>query len=167
MIYQLPPLDSPIDQGDVVENCPVAFVAGFDPTDLDAVELGCELRRVVVMTQTCDLANRKTSLATVAVTHDADSLVKRGLLTTAEVRGPVRAGRVYGWYFLPASSQRGLPELIVDFRQLFSVPLDLLTRLSEQGNRRARLAVPFREHLARHFAETYARIGLPEPYATE
>jgi len=94
------------------------------------------------------LANRKTSLATVAVTHDADSLVKRGLLTTAEVRGPVRAGRVYGWYFLPASSERGLPELIVDFRQLFSVPLDLLTRLSEQGNRRARLAVPFREHLA-------------------
>ena len=25
MIYQLPPLDSPIDQGDVVENCPVAL----------------------------------------------------------------------------------------------------------------------------------------------
>jgi hypothetical protein len=25
---------------------------------------------------------------------------------------------------------------------------------------------PYREHLAQHFAVTYSRIGLPEPYGT-
>jgi hypothetical protein len=25
----------------------------------------------------------------------------------------------------------------------------------------------YREHLAKHFADTYSRIGLPEPYETE
>jgi hypothetical protein len=167
VIYRLPPVDEPVDQGDLVENCPVAFVTGFDPAQMDAVEFGCEMRRVVVMTQTCDLANRKTTLATVAVTHDAHVLVERGLLTTADVRGPVRAARVYGWYFLPASSEHSLPEMVVDFRQIFSVPLDLLTTLCRHGHRRSRIEVPYREHLARHFAETYGRIGLPEPYLTE
>lgn len=31
MIYRLPPVAEPVDQGDLVENCPVAFVAGFHP----------------------------------------------------------------------------------------------------------------------------------------
>jgi hypothetical protein len=109
----------------------------------------------------------RTSIATVVVIHDARSLVDRGLLSAADVRGPVRAGRVYGWYFLPASNEHVLSEMIVDFRQVSSIPLELLTALCRNGHRRARLEVPYREHLARHFAETYARIGLPEPYATE
>jgi hypothetical protein len=167
VIYRRPAFDDLVDQGDVVDDCPIAFVAGFDPARPDAVELGCERRRVMVMTQACDLANRKTSMATVAVIHDARSLVDRGLLTPADVRGPVRAGRVYAWYFLPASSEHVLPEMIVDFRQVSSVPLSILTALCQNGQRHARLEVPYREHLARHFAETYARIGLPEPYATE
>jgi hypothetical protein len=167
MIYRLPPLDAPIDQGDIVSNCPIGFVVGCHLDQRDAVELGCERRRALVLTQTCDLVNDKTSLVTVAVTHDARSLVERGLLKPGDIRGAVRAGRVFGWYFLPASQEHGLPETIVDFRQVFSMPRDLVSALCRNGHRCARLQVPFREHLARHFAETYARIGLPEPYPTE
>jgi hypothetical protein len=74
---------------------------------------------------------------------------------------------VYGWYFLPAHEALGLPELIVDLRQLHTTRHDLLTALSGSGKRRARLRSPYREHLAKHFADTYSRIGLPEPYETE
>jgi hypothetical protein len=70
------------------------------------------------------------------------------------------------WYFLPASSDLGLNEMIVDLRQLHTVRLDLLTTLSRQGKRRARLLSPYREHLAKYFADTYSRIGLPDPYQT-
>ena len=53
--------------------------------------------------------------------------------------------------------------MIVDLRQLHTVRLDLLTALSVSGRRRARLLSPFREHLAKHFADTFSRIALPEP----
>ena len=82
-------------------------------------------------------------------------------------RGPIRAGRVFGWYFLPAIGGYRLPEMIVDLRQLHTVRLDILNELCRRGHRRARLLSPYREHLAKHFADTYSRIGLPEPYDTQ
>jgi hypothetical protein len=43
----------------------------------------------------------------------------------------------------------------------------LLAALSRSGRRRARLLSPCREHLAKHFADTFSRIALPEPYETQ
>jgi len=42
----------------------------------------------------------------------------------------------------------------------------LLRELCRAGKRRARLQTPYREHLAKHFADTFSRIGLPRPYET-
>lgn len=61
----------------------------------------------------------------------------------------------------------GLPELIVDLRQLHTLPIDVLTALCREGNRLARVEPLYRVHLSKHFADTYSRIGLPEPYETE
>jgi hypothetical protein len=33
-------------------------------------------------------------------------------------------------------------------------------------HRLARIQTPYREHLAKHFADTFSRIGLPQPYET-
>jgi hypothetical protein len=59
-----------------------------------------------------------------------------------------------------------MPESIVDLRQLHTVRLDLLVALCLRGQRRVRLQPLYREHLAKHFADTYSRIGLPDPYDT-
>jgi hypothetical protein len=171
VIYDLPPLQATIDQGDIVDNCPVSHIAGFqlEPLlreDMTSLSIRSNVCRVIVLTQTCDLANGKVTFATVARLHEAVDVVQKGLLTRAEVRGSVRAGRVYGWYFLPAAGEFELPEVIADFRQLHTVRLDLLTALSRNGRRICRLTTPYREHMAQHFAHTYARIGLPEPYET-
>jgi hypothetical protein len=112
-------------------------------------------------------ANLKVSRALAAVMIEAKSLVDQQLLKAAEMRGPIRAGRVYGWYYLPKSAEHGLPESIVDMRQLHTVRLDLLRALCRRGHRRARLQPLYREHLAKHFPDTYSRIGLPAPYETE
>lgn len=64
---------------------------------------------------------------TVAIVHEAQVLVEEGIIKAGDIRGPIRAGRVYGWYFLPSSE----------------------------------------EHLAKHFADTFSRIGLPQPYETD
>ncbi|HVC93544.1 MAG TPA: hypothetical protein VND64_07630 [Pirellulales bacterium] len=43
----------------------------------------------------------------------------------------------------------------------------VLEQLIGGGKRIASLVPPYREHLAQHFAVTYMRVALPEPYATE
>jgi hypothetical protein len=48
-----------------------------------------------------------------------------------------------------------------------TVRLDLLTALCASGRRVARVQPLYREHLSKHFADSYSRIGLPEPYETD
>ncbi len=166
MIYHLPSPDERIDQGDLIDGCPVAAVTDFSADQLDTAKVHLELNRVVVVTQICDLANPKVLTALVASVFDARQLVDAQVLKSADIRGPIRAGRVWGWYFLPAWTDLSLPEMIVDLRRLHTVRLDLLLSLCRTGKRRARLQTPYREHLSKHLADTLSRIGLPQPYET-
>ena len=56
--------------------------------------------------------------------------------------------------------------MIVDLRRLHTVRSDLLRELYRSGKRRGRVQPLYREHLAKHFADTFSRIGLPRPYET-
>jgi hypothetical protein len=166
MIYHLPPLNEGIDQGDLIDGCPVSLVTAFSTDQLDTARVQLDLHRVVVLTQTCDLANQKVDTANVASVFDAQQLVTGHILKAVDLKGPIRAGRVWGLYFLPAQAELGLNEMIVDLRRLHTVRLDLLSTLCRAGKRRARLHTPYREHLAKHLADTFSRIGLPQPYET-
>lgn len=167
MYYLCPATDARVDQGDIFDDCPMLEVTNFDPDDIEPLELGYGLSRVVVLTQTCDLANDKTTRAIVARVLVARDLVDQRLLKESDIRGPIRSGRVFGLYYLPKDEALGLPEAIVDLRQVQSVRLDLLRALCRTENRRAQIQPLYREHLAKHFADTYSRIGLPEPYPTD
>src|SRR5262249_45478245 len=111
MIYMAPDGNAPIDQADLVDGCPVLSLEEYDPDAQSPPLIQFAPTRVVVLTQPCDLGNRKTTVATIAVVHEAQFLIEQGLIKPADVRGPIRAGRVFGWYFLPASSDLGLPEM--------------------------------------------------------
>src|SRR2546421_527716 len=151
MIYRLPAVEDAIDQGDVLEGCPVQSLLHFDLDNLATSEVKHTLQRVLVLTQTCDLANKSPAKVVAATVYDAQFLVARQVLKPADVKGSIRAGRVFGWYFLPKSAEFGLPEMIVDFRQVHTVRLDLLTALCQRGRRKARVQPLYREHLAKHF----------------
>jgi hypothetical protein len=166
-LYRLPAPADGVDQGDLIDGCPILLLASFDFDNLETPEIDVPLARVLVLTQTCDLTNQKATHAVCAVIHDAQHLVDQQTLKAAEIRGQVRAGRVFGWYYLPKSAALDLPEMIVDFRQLQTVRLDLLTALCQRGQLCARIQPLWREHLAKHFADTYSRIGLPQPHETE
>ncbi len=165
MIYEVPPTNVSLDQGDILEDCPLLFLDG-DPLEQNLSGM-ISYQRVLVLTQTCDLAQNKTSRIVVALVTEAEEMVSSGELKEASIRGPIRMARTYGWYFLPADESADLTESIVDFRQLHTVSRETLESLCRDGHRKARLQTPFREHLAKHFADTYSRIGLPEPYATQ
>jgi hypothetical protein len=166
MIYGKPAADAAIDQGDLIDGCPLLWISKFHPEKGQPETVDVDSRRIVVLTQTCDLANEKTTAATVAEVFDAQFLVDQGLLKPADIKGPIRAGRVWGWYFLPAEAEFGLAEMIVDLRRLHTVRLDLLRVLCRVGQRCACVQPLYREHLAKHFADTFSRIGLPHPYQT-
>jgi hypothetical protein len=63
MIFEVPPTDSPVDQGDIIDGCPLHHLESFDrerllaERELDSVV--CTYSRVVVLTQTCDLASEE------------------------------------------------------------------------------------------------------------
>jgi hypothetical protein len=108
-IYSQPVATEALDQGDLIDNCPIVEVAAFDLDRPNQPLVECAAHRAVVLTQTCDLANQKTQRATVALVYEAQQLVEQGLVKASDVR----------------------------------------------------------EHLAKHFADTFSRIGLPLPYETE
>lgn len=159
---------SPLSQGDVMEDCPL-----FSLDDPNAVaDLTVSPVRwqscIVVLTQACDLAQTKTMRVVIAPVYSAQKLVDRGILKASLIRDQIRRGQVYGWYFLPTAPEPlAMPESIVDLRDLHTVSRAVLERLIAEGKRVCRIVTPYREHLAQHFAVTYMRIGLPEPYETE
>ena len=166
MIYERPGVDVPIDQGDLIDACPLVRIEKLQADLRQPENVDLHWRLVIVLTQTCDLANEKCIDANVAEVFEAQRLVDQGTLKPADIKGPLRAGRIWGWYFLPAAADLGLPEMIVDMRRLHTVPLDLLRTLRRAGQRKARVQPLYREHLAKHFADTFSRIGLPRPYET-
>jgi hypothetical protein len=166
MIYGRPSPEQSLTQGDIIDGCPIfGLDAMQEPVDLDAEPTRWRVR-VLVLTQACDLANAKTTRAVVAVVHAAHDLVNQGILAGSFIRDRVRRHLVFGWYFLPEFPDAGLAESIVDLRNLHTVPRFVLEALAKRGKRLGRLETPYREHLAQHLANTYARIGLPEPYET-
>jgi hypothetical protein len=103
----------------------------------------------------------------VATVYPAEELVTAGELKAATVRDHVRLGKMFGLYYLPAAPEPiPVPESIIDLRDLHTVPRTLLEKLAADGHRPARLATPYREHLAQHFAVSYMRIALPDQYLT-
>jgi hypothetical protein len=167
-VFEAVSLDERLTQGDIVDGCPVfQLAANASPPDLDGPVARWKAR-VVVLTQSCDLEQSKATRVLVALVHRADDLVRKGALSASAIRDHVRRGRYFGCYFLPAASAPiDLPESVIDLRDLHTVSRDVLQHLASMGNRVCRIITPYREHLAQHFAVTYMRIGLPEPYETQ
>lgn len=163
MIYLPATPDDPLDQGDLFHDCPIASVDAFDPAAPAVSKLSFSVTRAVVLTQTCDLANSKTPVVNVASVFDADFFIEAGILKATDIKGSLRAGRMWGFYFLPADPALGLPEMIVDLRRLYTVKPEHLVALARAGKRPGRIKPLYREHLAKHFADTFSRIGLPRP----
>lgn len=165
-MYSVPPLDSQITQGDLVDRCPLLSLTGQSSSTIKTWDVTQTNQRIVVLSQACDLANSKTTKDQVAVVHEAQWLVQSGVLKATTIREQVRSHRVFGLYFLPGFDGVSC-ESIVDLRDIHTISRALLDQLVLDGQRVARINTPYREHLAQHFAVTFSRIALPEPYETQ
>lgn len=71
MIYTCPAAEEPIDQGDIIDSCPLVAVDAADPDASEPLPVFHSLERVIVLTQTCDLAQRRSTRAVIAVMHES------------------------------------------------------------------------------------------------
>jgi len=164
-MYSLASSGDLLTQGDILAACPINEWDLSDDISNRSWSISQAYHRVLVLTQACDLMNSKAQRVQIAVVHDVEKMVELGVLSRATIRDHVRLHRVFGMYFLP-QWEGHLPESIVDLRDLHTVPLRMLQELADKVDR-VRVMTPYREHLAQHFAVTYSRIALPEPYQTK
>jgi hypothetical protein len=160
-----------LQQGDLLKDCPVFVVNGPWrwplPVNID-LEIGAKTLDVVVMSQSCDLENDKVEdvlLAHIARWRDVVlTELERGneVVRSSKFRKLLVDGSVPGLSLLHKHDEPpALPWSVVDFRELFSLPIAFAKQFAASCGARLRLRSPYREHLAQAFARYFMRVGLP------
>jgi hypothetical protein len=176
-------------QGDIVSACPVAVFnieQPFDQAhDLDdllqdlSTRVGITQSRAIVMTQACDLAEHKVRNVILCPAYTLEEFrTAWAEKRQAEGKEPspaafdgrmkeIKAGRLWNFTILRKREagpdvQVTAPTTVVDFHEVFSLPVNFLELwVSRAGQRRLRLTPPYREHLSQAFARFFMRVGLP------
>ena len=155
---------SEIQQGDFLPNCfvPVApddFSAAKRNAPLDVKNLD-----IIVISQSCDLANQKSGQVAICPVYSIPFFESTNLgFKKKGVWEEVRKGRREGLHLLasPTMPEEPRESLLVNFREIFSLPIGYLqTQALELGDR-WRLQSPFLEHFSQTFARFFMRVGLP------
>ena len=153
-----------LEQGDYLPECWIPVIgADFEPSAAEP-EVSFGRSNLVIVTQSCDLSNEKIRLA--ALCPIADLATWERLNPDHAKRGfweSVRQGRREGLHMLGAfgAASDGRNSLVVDFRQIFSLPMPYLRKHATGMRSRWRLQSPFREHFSQAFARFFMRVGLP------
>ena len=172
----------PLDQGDIIELCPVVcwkdspIEVGREEDVPELLENSLEISEVtvVVMTQTCDLANAKVRNVTLCPYYPVDEYRSSWEATQrSQGRNPtdrawysfldsVRKGQLFNLALLNSDPELGVPLALVDFQEVFTLPRTFLeSYVAATHKRRIRLLPPYREHLSQAFARFFMRVGLP------
>ena len=160
--------DDSLEQGDILRLCPV-FVpprglrAALLPSEDQAIEFEWMQRDVIVMSQTCDLAKGREKVADLLLCAVWPCHEVGGHLATAKGKEDARRGNLPAYHMI---AECGLPGFesdvsVVDFRRVYSLPLDYFRDLAARAGDRVRLLPPYREHMAQAFARFFMRVGLP------
>ncbi len=182
--YEVVSGSEPLDQSDIILDCPVVgwregpmdLRAGGDAAGhlWNAVEV--TRADVVVMTQTCDLAQNKVRHV-VLCPHYSFSVYREAWEAALRAAGQVvttiawsrhvdhiAAGQIWNLALLNAEQGEGYmaEHRIVDFQEVLSLPREFVESwLSKEAGTRLRLLPPYREHLSQAFARFFMRVGLP------
>lgn len=72
-------------------------------------------------------------------------------------------GRIEGLHLLasPINPGNNREALVVDFRQIYSLPYEYILKHATELGSRCRLKSPYLEHFSQAFAKLFMRVGLP------
>ena len=158
-------------QGDLLRNCPIPRVRGLEQWPLrvgQPLEVDIDQEDVVIVSQSCDLANDKIQDVVLAQVLDwsiaCRELIRQGntFARSRNFRRALVAGNIPSLSLLHKHERA--PTLgwsIVDFHRLFVLSKPVVIAVAQAAGPRLRLRSPYREHLAQALARYFMRVGLP------
>ena len=150
-------------QGDYLLNCPVP-VFQDQPNSTGQQSFPVRGYDLVIVTQSCDLDNQKVGLAASCPMYPIVEYEKVNQALAKKGRWEeVRKGRGEALHLLssPINPSDNRAALVVDFREIYSVPVEFLSKHAQAQGLRWRLKSPYLEHFSQAFARFFMRVGLP------
>jgi hypothetical protein len=156
-----------LEQGDLLRQCPVILpTPGLSlPLTDDSIAAEVLTFDIVVMTQSCDLANDKVTEVILCPHWD---LNEAGLIDPTlgkkDVQKSILSGYRHRYAMLAAAEVVDSPigVRVVDFGRIFCLPKAFVRQFAAGQGKRLRLCPPYREHLSQSFARFFMRVGLPQ-----
>jgi hypothetical protein len=158
-------------QGDLLRQCPIPRVRGLEHWPLPSghlLEVDIDREDVVIVSQSCDLANDKLDDVVLAQVLDwsvaCRALIQQGntFARSRNFRRALVAGNIPSLSLLhKRDSAPSMSWSIVDFHRLFVLPKPVVLAVAQAAGPRLRLRSPYREHLAQALARYFMRVGLP------
>jgi hypothetical protein len=153
---------SSLAQGDFLPDC---LVPHFRP-DFGQTNNNVPVRHydLIVVTQSCDLQNKKISLVACSPIHRLEEFETINPPFANKGRWEeVRKGRVEPLHMLASTAQpdKNRDAFVVDFREIYSLPVEYLSDHANRMGPRWRLQPPYLEHFSQAFARFFMRVGLP------
>lgn len=154
--------DCPL-QGDFLDDCPI-ITSPPEIIEKNDVIIDVIKYNVIVMSQSCDILEKKLDLVLVCPVWPLEEVGKReSYYRSKEGKEALRRGNVVGYHLLNICEIEDFKRdfQIVDFRNVFGVPIDILFNVAKRKEKRLCLLPPYREHLSQAFARFFMRVGLP------
>jgi len=153
--------DDTLEQGDILNDCPIVIPSQDIATNSEVV---IKTYDVIVMSQSCDLEQKKLDLVLVSPIWEMSDFEKNNSFYRGEkAKEALRRGFIPGYHLLNKSAISGFEKdyLVVDFRNVYGVNFDFIVEFSSNQEKRLRLLPPYKEHLSQAFARFFMRVGLP------
>ena len=164
--YWEKPSSSNLRQGDFIFNCPVPVFAEQFPQRVGEINIGVNIDfyDLIIVTQSCDLEQNKVRLVAMCPIYLLGNYEQINPAFSKKGRWEeVRKGRIEGLYLLSSfeNPENNRECLVVDFREIYSLPFEFLTKHADTLENRWRLKPPYLEHFSQAFARFFMRVGLP------
>jgi len=166
--YMVVDSEDGLSQGDFIFNCPI-----LEPDyNIAEKEITAEYSEynVVIMSQSCDLINKKLNNVLVCPFWQLKEIEEEYLwFKSNKNKEKLRKGDQPNYHLLNEChlKEYEFSHIVVDFRDVYSVPFSYATEYLQSQKKRLRLLSPYKEHLAQAFARFFMRVGLPidiEPF---
>jgi hypothetical protein len=159
--------DSFLMQGDLVPKCPLIIPCEEYSDSRVDFQIDIDEYDVVILTQSCDLAQRNVTNVLVAPYYPLSDVFARSKDTSTEKRratffDKVKQGVMPGYHILSKDESMNINDfLLVDFRNVYAIHIRALKHHLSKEKQWIRLNSPYKEHLSQAFARYLMRVGLP------
>jgi hypothetical protein len=156
-----------LSQGDLLRRILVPSVLPSFPAIDEEGRLPVEAvtADVIIVTQSCDLENKKLPFVLVAHAFTVSEFETRNEDYKKSGKwNNVARGRVAALHLIacPEKNDDSANHIVVDFRQLATLPFGYVQQVAKDAGERWRLQSPYLEAFSQAFGSLFSRVALPE-----